>query len=81
MPSPPASVPYKAYLPLSADAVRRYLTPRDIRCLGMPLAPPLAETIYRAWCAGQLFPVSAWLSDDPPTDPHGLWSDAAARTP
>lgn len=66
--------------PLSADAARRYLTPRDIRRLGMPLAPHLAETIHRAWCAGQLFPVSAWLSDDPPVDPHGLWADNAART-
>ena len=66
--------------PLSAGAARRYLTPRDIRRLGMPLASHLAETIHRAWCAGQLFPVSAWLSDEPPADPHGLWSDNAART-
>jgi hypothetical protein len=66
--------------PLSAAAARRYLAPGDIRRLGMPIAPHLAETIYCAWCAGQLFPVSAWLSDDPPADPHGLWSDAAART-
>jgi hypothetical protein len=67
-------------LPLSAAAARRYLTPRDIRRLGMPIASPLAETIHRAWCAGQLFPVSAWLSDDPPADPHGLWVDDAAHT-
>jgi hypothetical protein len=69
--------------PLSAAAAQRYLAPRDIRRLGMPLAhitPPLAETIHRAWCAGQLFPVSAWLSDEPPADPHGLWSDGTART-
>jgi hypothetical protein len=66
--------------PLSAAAAQRYLTPRDIRRLGLALAPHLAETIYRAWCAGQLFPVSAWLSDDPPADPHGLWADDAART-
>jgi len=57
--------------PLSADAAARDLTPRDSRRLGMPLAPHLAATIHRAWCAGQLFPVSAWLSDDPPADPHG----------
>jgi hypothetical protein len=66
--------------PLSAAAAQRYLTPRDIRRLGMPLAPHLAESIHRAWCAGQLFPVSAWLSDDPPADPHTLWADDAART-
>ena len=66
--------------PLSAAAAQRYLTPRDIRRLGMPLAPPLAETIYCAWCSGQLFSVSAWLSDDPPADSHGLWADEAART-
>jgi hypothetical protein len=58
--------------PLSAAAAARYLTPHDIRRLGLPLAPPLAETIYCAWCAGQLFPVAAWLSDEPPADPQVL---------
>jgi hypothetical protein len=67
--------------PLSTAAAQRYLTPRDIRRLGLPLAPDLAETIHRAWCAGHLLPVSAWLSDESPADPDGLWSAAAARTP
>ncbi len=69
--------------PLSAAAAQRYLTPHDVRRLGLPLAPitpPLAETIHRAWCAGQLLPVSAWLGDESPADPDDLWS-AAARTP
>jgi hypothetical protein len=44
---------------LSAVSARRYLTPDHIRRLGMPLAPPLATTTYRAWCAGQVLPVSA----------------------
>ena len=67
--------------PLSVDAAARYLTPQDIRRLGLPLAPHVAETIHRAWCAGHLLPVSAWLSDEPPADPDRLWSAAAARTP
>jgi hypothetical protein len=60
--------------PLSTTAAQRYLTPEHIRRLGMLLPPPLAETIYRAWCTGQLLPVSAWLCDHPPPDPAGLWA-------
>jgi hypothetical protein len=60
--------------PLSAVTALRYLTPEHIRRVGMPLAPPLSETIYRAWCAGQLLPVSAWLDDYPPADPTGVWA-------
>ena len=34
--------------PLSAAAAQRYLTPHDVRRLGLPLTPHLAETIHRA---------------------------------
>ena len=62
--------------PLAAEDVRRYLTPADIRLLGQPLTPQLQAAIYHAWCAGQLWHVTAWLSDeDPPPDPHGLWAE------
>lgn len=64
--------------PLTAIDAQRYITPDMIRSLiGVPLSPVLQETIWRAWCAGQLLGVEAWLSDDddPPPDPQGLWAD------
>jgi hypothetical protein len=64
--------------PLSAEAVRKYLTPEQIRGpLGLPLRPDLQATIYRAWRAGELRHVAAWLGDDPPPDPDGLWAAPA----
>jgi hypothetical protein len=59
---------------LSAVAAQRYLTLDHIWRLGMPLAPPLAETLYRAWSAGRLLTVSAWLDGNPPPDPAGSWA-------
>jgi hypothetical protein len=49
--------------PLSAEAVRRYLTPEMIRGpLGRPLDAVLQVRIYRAWCAGYLYGVPLWLN-------------------
>lgn len=49
--------------PLSAEAVRRYLTPQLIRGpLGRPLDAVLQARIYRAWCAGYLYGVPLWLN-------------------
>jgi hypothetical protein len=42
--------------------------------LGTLLPEALRQTIYLAWCAGLLIGVEAWLSDDPPPDPAGLWA-------
>ncbi|HET9751314.1 MAG TPA: hypothetical protein VFP52_00065, partial [Myxococcales bacterium] len=67
--------------PLSADAVRKYVTPDLIRGVcGLSLAPELQADIYRAWCAGQLAHVVAWLAGEAPPDPDGLWAgdDAGA---
>jgi hypothetical protein len=70
--------------PLPVDgveqAVAKYLAPSDIHAFGRPLHPQLAETIYRAWCAGHLLNVEAWLSDehDPPPEPGGLWAPSAS---
>lgn len=61
--------------PLTRDVVRRYVTPNHIRGpLGMPLPARIREAIHRAWCAGYLVGVAAWLSDDPPPEPDGLWA-------
>jgi len=61
--------------PLSTDAVRRYVTPDLIRGpAGVPLPPELQRVVYRSWCTGALEHVAAWLSDDPPPDPRGLWA-------
>lgn len=61
--------------PLSAEAVRRYVTPAVIRGpVGAILPERVRVAIYRAWCAGQLLPLEAWLEDDPPPDPDGLWA-------
>lgn len=67
--------------PLSAEAVRPYLSPNDIGHLGRPIAPELQQQIYRAWCAGTLQHVSAWLSDDLPPEPDGLWALVEAPSP
>ncbi len=67
--------------PLSAEAVRRYVTPEMIRGpLGAELCDALRQQIYEAWCAGQLVGVLAWLSDeqDPPLPPGNLWEQAGA---
>jgi hypothetical protein len=67
--------------PLSAEAVRKYVTPDMIRgVLGLFLPAYFQQAIYRAWCAGQLLPVVAWLSDDPPQEPKGLCAQSANRT-
>jgi hypothetical protein len=66
--------------PLSADAARRYVTPEMVRGpLGTLLPEALRQTIHRAWCAGLLIGVEAWLSDDPPPDPAGLWAGVLPR--
>jgi len=65
--------------PLSAEAVRRYVTPEQIRGpVGALLPAALRATIHRAWRAGLLVGVAAWLADDPPPDPAGLWVTAAS---
>jgi len=61
--------------PLSADAAWRYVTPEMVRGpLGTVLPDALRQVIYQAWCAGVLLGVEAWLSDNPPPDPQGLWT-------
>jgi hypothetical protein len=62
--------------PLSAAAVRKYVTPNIIRgALGLFLPTYLQATTHRAWCAGLLLPVTAWLGDDPPPNQaDGLWA-------
>jgi len=61
--------------PLSAEAARRYVTPDMIRGpMGALLPEGLRWAAHRAWCAGELLGVAAWLSDDPPADPDGLWA-------
>lgn len=65
-------------VPLSAEAVRRYLTPEHVRGpLGALLPARLRGEIYRAWCAGHLLPVEAWLTDEPAPDPEGRWARRA----
>jgi len=64
--------------PLSMEAARRYVAPDLIRGpLGALLPTALREAVHRAWHAGLLVGVSAWLSDDPPPDPAGLWASGA----
>jgi len=62
--------------PLSAKAVRRYVTPDMIRGpMGASLPEGLHLAIHRCWCAGQLLGVAAWLHDEPPpADSDGLWA-------
>jgi hypothetical protein len=67
--------------PLSAAAVRTYVTPDLIRgALGLFLPAYLPQAVYHVWCAGLLLPVVAWLSDDPPPKPDGLWAGPAPST-
>src|SRR5579859_2172168 len=47
--------------PLSAAAVRKYVTPDLIRHPFRPLSPELQQDIYRAWCAGMCAHVADWL--------------------
>jgi len=67
--------------PLTADAARRYVTP-NMLCgpLGTPLPEALRRTIHRAWCAGLLIGVEAWLSGHPPPEPDGLWAGISHET-
>jgi hypothetical protein len=47
--------------PLSAEAVRVYLTPEHIReALGLVIEPAMQHRIYRAWCAWALYGVPWW---------------------
>jgi hypothetical protein len=50
-----------------------HIGPGDIRILGKPLPPHLAQLVYDAWCQGDLGHVSAIL-DDPPPAPGSLWA-------
>jgi hypothetical protein len=50
-----------------------YISPGDIRLVGTPLAPRLAQLVYQAWCQGDLRSVTAIL-DDPPPEPGSLWA-------
>jgi len=62
--------------PLSTEAVRRHVTADMIRGpLGTLLPEALRAAIHRAWCAGLLVGVSAWLADVPPPEPDGLWAE------
>lgn len=67
--------------PLTSDAARRYVTPEMIRGpVGMLIPERVRNAVYRAWCEGQTLSVEAWLSDDPPPDPDGLWSALVSQT-
>lgn len=73
---------HQGLAPLVAEHVRQYVTPEIIgTTLGYRLALALQQTIWQAWCAGRLANVDAWLSDDPPPDPDGLWVDTRSSTP
>jgi hypothetical protein len=50
-----------------------YIGPDDIRIVGTPLAPHLAQLVYQAWCQSDLRDVSAILYDPPP-EPGSLWA-------
>jgi hypothetical protein len=64
--------------PLTVQAARRYITPEHIRGeLGILLPTRLRVAVCRAWHAGELLPVAAWLGDDPPPDQDGLWARQA----
>lgn len=66
--------------PLTVEAARRYVTPEHLRAmLGILLPSRLQETICRAWHAGMLLPVAAWLDDDPPPEPDGLWASLSTE--
>jgi len=62
--------------PLSIGAARRYVTPEVIRApVGALLPAALREAVHRAWSAGLLVGVSAWLADAHPTEPDGPWAE------
>lgn len=62
--------------PLDPDACRRYVGPADIRGpLGLPIRVQLAEMIWRAWCAGVRAGAAAWLDEEIPAEPGGLWAE------
>jgi hypothetical protein len=61
--------------PLTVEAARRYVTSEQIRGpLGTFLPEALRAAVHRAWSAGLLVGVAAWLADAPPPEPHGLWA-------
>src|SRR5690348_18414900 len=60
--------------PLSAAAVRKYVTPEMIRHPFRPVSPERQQEIYRAWCAGMVAGVVDWLAGEAPPDPDGLWT-------
>jgi hypothetical protein len=63
--------------PLSVEAARRYVTPEMVRGpMGSLLPGWLRRSIHSAWLAGYLVGVVAWLSDDPPAEPDGLWASS-----
>jgi hypothetical protein len=65
--------------PLSAEATKKYVTPDMIRgVIGLFLPTYLQAVVHRAWCAGMLLPITAWLGDDPPPEPEALWRIGAA---
>lgn len=64
--------------PLSAAAVRKYVTPEMIRHPFRPVSPERQQEIYRAWCAGVVAGVVAWLAGEAPPDPDGLWANEAS---
>lgn len=61
--------------PLSAEAVRKYVTPTMIRHPFRPVSPERQQEIYRAWCAGVVAGVVNWLAGEAPPDPDGLWAN------
>ena len=61
--------------PLSAAAVRKYVTPEMIRgACGLLVSPERQQDIYRAWCAGVFAHVADWIAGEAPPDPEGLWA-------
>jgi hypothetical protein len=65
--------------PLTVEAARRFVVPEQIwGPVGALLPERFQQLIYRAWCAGLLLGVEAWLSDDPPPEPGGLWAQAVS---
>jgi hypothetical protein len=47
--------------PLSAEAVRKYVSPEQIGHVARVVPPELQQCIHRAWCAGALNGVDWWL--------------------
>lgn len=68
---------HQGLAPLDSESAAKYLTVEDVRHLARPVAPAIAQAVYRAWCAGQLIGVAAWLALEPdelPPEPGGLWA-------